>query len=319
MAPDDDETGGAPTGDEVVDGVPVHEVVALLSVAPEEFVTARTARVKELRSAGNRELATALGKLRKPSRGVWVAGEVARRDPDLAAEVVAAAQDAEDAMSGATSEAGPPDLRTALEALRAAVGRAASAGAAVDRATDRPAVELALREILSDQTARRAWAGGWLLHMPSESAAPPDELAPRRARREAERAASAGKTAGSAEASRTREPEEAAETAAERRARKAEEAARLAARREREKALRRAEKALADAGDLLARADAAHDDATAEQEDVERRLADLEAEAETARRRVDESAAEADAARAAVEEARAALAALAVLEDVDEE
>lgn len=319
MPTDDEASGGAPAEPELVDGVPTDEVVALLSVPPDEFVSARTARVKELKSAGEKDLAAAVGKLRKPSRGVWVVGEVARRDPELAAEVVDAAEGAETAMSGLTPGSGPPDLRSALEELRTAVGRAASAGAAVDRATDRPAVELALREILSDPGARRAWAGGWLLVMPSESSAPPDELAPRRARREAERAAAAGQRGGARGPERDEPPEVPKETAAERRARKAEEAARLAARRERERALRKAGKALADAGDLLAQAAAAHDDALAEQEEIEHRLSELQAEVESARQRTSGSATDLEAAQARADEARAALTALEEHEHDDED
>src|SRR5690606_15057820 len=51
VAADDDATGGAPSEWELVDGVPTDEVVALLSVPQDEFVAARTVRVKELKAA----------------------------------------------------------------------------------------------------------------------------------------------------------------------------------------------------------------------------------------------------------------------------
>src|SRR4051795_10838640 len=101
----------------VVDGVPSAELVALLSVPPEEFVTARAARVKELRSQGRRAEAAALGKVRKPLRLVWTIGEVARQDPELAATAVDAAGRAAEAMGGRG------DVRAAFDDLRTVVAR----------------------------------------------------------------------------------------------------------------------------------------------------------------------------------------------------
>ena len=163
--------------DDTIDGVPVAELVALLSAPPEQFVARRTARAKELRAEGHRADAAALAKVHKPRRLVWAVGEVARRQPELATEAADAAEEAEEAM------AGRGDVRAVLARFRDVVGRAAEVGGAVDPSVDRSAAELALREVLADPTARSAWARGCLLGLPSETPVPADELAPRRAKR----------------------------------------------------------------------------------------------------------------------------------------
>lgn len=267
--------------------------------------------MKALKATGQRDRANALGKLRKPSRLVWVVGQIARADPDLAHEAVTAADDAEAATVGAG------DIRAVLEGFRAVVARAASAGAALDETTSRASIELALREVLSDPTARRDWALGCLLTMPSERAVPVDELAPRRARRAAEKAAVArlasrtdGAPDGAADAVKP-----APETAADRKARKAEEAARAAKRRERDKAVARARKQVAKLSDHRSALAGTVDAARAEVVDLEVRLTELEAEAERARAQLAAHESELAAADAELTSARTDLDAL---EDQDE-
>lgn len=54
----------------------------LYGVAPAEFVAARTARVEAAKRAGDKELAAAVGKLRKPTLSAWTANLLAREAPD---------------------------------------------------------------------------------------------------------------------------------------------------------------------------------------------------------------------------------------------
>ncbi|MGO4614057.1 hypothetical protein AB4305_26475 [Nocardia sp. 2YAB30] len=54
----------------------------LYGVAPAEFVPARTARVEAAKRAGDKKLATAIGKLRKPTVSAWTANLLAREAPD---------------------------------------------------------------------------------------------------------------------------------------------------------------------------------------------------------------------------------------------
>ncbi len=53
----------------------------LYSLPREEFVAARDARAKEARSAGQRELATAIRVLRKPTVAAWLVNLLAREHP----------------------------------------------------------------------------------------------------------------------------------------------------------------------------------------------------------------------------------------------
>ncbi|HKY15359.1 MAG TPA: hypothetical protein VJM33_10590 [Microthrixaceae bacterium] len=261
--------------DGLVDGVPAPELVALLSMPPEEFVTARAARVKELRGEGQREVAAALAKVRKPLRLVWTIGEIARRDPELAAESVDAAEEAGEAMVG------QGDVRAAFSQLRDVVARMSEAGRAIDPTVDRAGLELALRQVLSDPTARTSWAEGRLLVLPDEAVSTGDELAPRRARRDANRR--------EARAERSEAPKP---TAAEQRARD------------------RARSRLADS---QARVDAArtdHDAATVAWREATDRLADAQAEEAKARRAIDTSTKALEGAEHRRAEAQATLDAL---------
>jgi hypothetical protein len=56
--------------------------VDLYGLAPSEFVPARTARVQAAKDAGDKELAAAIGKLRKPTVTAWTVNLLAREAPD---------------------------------------------------------------------------------------------------------------------------------------------------------------------------------------------------------------------------------------------
>jgi hypothetical protein len=53
----------------------------LYGLPPQEFTAARDARAAEARKAGEKDLATALKQLRKPSTGAWVANQLVREQP----------------------------------------------------------------------------------------------------------------------------------------------------------------------------------------------------------------------------------------------
>jgi hypothetical protein len=53
----------------------------LYGLDPAEFVDTRKARATQAREAGDRELATAIGKLRKPTLVAWVVNNFAREEP----------------------------------------------------------------------------------------------------------------------------------------------------------------------------------------------------------------------------------------------
>lgn len=84
----------------------------LYGVALEDFMTTRTALVAEAKQRGDKALATAIGKLRKPSLGAWAVNLIARHDRDAVTALVGlgvrmrAAQSALDAatLTGLRSE-----------------------------------------------------------------------------------------------------------------------------------------------------------------------------------------------------------------------
>jgi hypothetical protein len=97
----------------------------------EDFVARRTALARELRRT-DREAADAVGKLRKPSAGVWAIDQVAADDPALIAELLAAGADARQAQGNvAAGTASREDLHIATGRLRDAVDAAALAALGV--------------------------------------------------------------------------------------------------------------------------------------------------------------------------------------------
>lgn len=124
----------------------------------EDFVARRTALVRELRRT-DREAADAVGKLRKPSAGVWAIDQVAAGDPALIAALLAAGADARQAQGNvAAGTASREDLRIASGRLRDAVDAAALAAVGVLTRAEHAASEDTTRRIRT--TLQAAAAGG---------------------------------------------------------------------------------------------------------------------------------------------------------------
>src|SRR6201990_1669766 len=86
----------------------------------EEFVSERDAAAKALRRAGDRDAANALAKLPKPTPAAWAANQVARTEPEILDEFLAAGGALREAQE--TALAGDASgLRDAIRAQRAAV------------------------------------------------------------------------------------------------------------------------------------------------------------------------------------------------------
>jgi hypothetical protein len=84
------------------------EVAAeLYAVSPEEFVDERTARVKRARVDGDRELATAVSKLPKPTTAAWLLNRLVRERPDRVRELISLG----DALREAQQKLSGPQLR----------------------------------------------------------------------------------------------------------------------------------------------------------------------------------------------------------------
>jgi hypothetical protein len=75
----------------------------LYALSPDDFIERRRQLVAEARKAGNRELATQIGKLRRPTRSAWLINLLAREEPDKIQELLelgATLQAAQQRMAG---------------------------------------------------------------------------------------------------------------------------------------------------------------------------------------------------------------------------
>jgi hypothetical protein len=105
----------------------------------DEFVPRRDALVRELRGAGQKDDAEMIKRMPKPSAPAWVVNQLARTEPDdMRALMEAGAELRRTQEWLLRGEAEPADLRSAVEAERAAVGRLVRTGAAILTAAGRP-------------------------------------------------------------------------------------------------------------------------------------------------------------------------------------
>jgi hypothetical protein len=147
------------------DVIPEADLERLYGVPLAEFITARTATARRLRTAGQREAATAVGRLPKPTVAAWAVNQLARRHRDDLEALVEAGGRLRSAVEG------PPDpaaFRGAMaderELLRSLV---AAAGPIVEETgRSAPAVLERVRETLqaaaADEGAARAVVAGRL-------------------------------------------------------------------------------------------------------------------------------------------------------------
>jgi hypothetical protein len=99
----------------------IDEVVAELLAGPlDEFTSRRNAKAKELKAAGQRELAAEVASLKKPPVAVWAVNQLARRNKPVLEGLRRAGARVVQAQSGAVSGAknAAPELRSASEALQ---------------------------------------------------------------------------------------------------------------------------------------------------------------------------------------------------------
>ncbi|HKP90138.1 MAG TPA: hypothetical protein VJT75_09215, partial [Thermoleophilaceae bacterium] len=108
-------TASDPTA--VPDGVPEDAVDELYGLPIDEFTPRRDALAKELRGAGNRDAATWVKGLRKPSAAAWLVNQIARARARDARALVDAGEALRAAHEGVVAgAAGADELRAAVEA-----------------------------------------------------------------------------------------------------------------------------------------------------------------------------------------------------------
>lgn len=151
----------------------------LYGLAPEEFTAARTARVKEARDAGERDLAAAVQALRKPTTGAWLLNQFVRRHDDEVAQVLALGARLREAQGtlGAVELRALDQQRRQLTAAVARQVRSLGEGDGRRVSTLVTAdVEETLRSAMVDEAAGRALATGLLTDTFSATGIDPVDL-----------------------------------------------------------------------------------------------------------------------------------------------
>jgi hypothetical protein len=265
----------------------------LYALPPGDFTAARDARVAAARAAGDRDLARAIGALRRPVVSAWLVNQLAREARDQVAGLVALGESlrlAQQDLSGDRLRELSVQRRQLVAGLMAEARRLAErdgrpAGLQVERE-----VEATLQAALADADAAAAVRAGCLaspLSYAGLGVGEADAVAVARrqvTRREPGTAPARDKAPAKERAQRPsgRRP---AETPAEREARRATEAAERQARQAAAEAERRAAQ-IAEAEQAVRRATDAAAAAAADLEEAERQVASARAAQESARRLV---------------------------------
>ena len=143
-------------------------VAALYQAPPEDFVSARAARVKALRDSGDEDAAKQVAALRKPTVGAWLVNLLVGDDPSLSDQVSALA----DQLRTAQEQLSGEDLRALgrqrQELVSGLVARARAlakeAGRGVTGSVLDTEVESSLRAALADPDVAREVLSGQLTH-----------------------------------------------------------------------------------------------------------------------------------------------------------
>jgi hypothetical protein len=280
----------------------------LYGLHPDRFVPRRTELVKAAKAVKDKETATAIGALRKPSLGAWLANVLARESPDEVGaleELGGQLRSAQETLSGDA-------LRTLTSQRRELVGALVARARKLAREDGEKVGDSVARDLeqtiaaaLADPDAARAFAAGRLttalepgVGFTGGSTArgaggttrrpPPRGAGPRPAPRRQEPGPDDGPDPAEAERERARE---AAERAVERAREERDDTARAA-----ERARHRVEQAASD-----------HDEAAAAVRSLRERLERAEAEESAAREALDTAREAADEADTAADDARRAL------------
>jgi hypothetical protein len=282
----------------------------LYGLHPDAFVPARDDAVAEARQEGDRDLARAIGRLRRPTRAAWLANLLARERPDQLDGLLALAGDlasAQRTLDGSALRALSAQRTRLVTAMARQGGRlAAQAG---DSATESVVRDLAgiLEAALADPAVADEVRSGRLTRTVSYSGfgPGPGSAGGRDANGTAPTAADGGRArAAQAGEGRGGSGQDEPDTGHERSERDRAERERIERERaERERALAEAERAADAARDRQESADADRADADAAHESAKAQVADLAAELEGARERERTAAATARAATATARDA----------------
>lgn len=154
----------SPEADDAVPGLD-DAVDELYVLAPEEFVGRRDDLAKQARSAGDRRLAAAVRRLKRPTTSAWALNLLSREEPDLVGQLLElgeALRQAQSGLDGAAVRELDKQRRAVVGAMaRRAGALAADHGHRLDAELSRQ-VEQSLAAALSDPEAGAAVTSGQL-------------------------------------------------------------------------------------------------------------------------------------------------------------
>ena len=283
----------------------------LYALVPEEFTAARNARAKEVKT-DDRELGARIGELRKPSPAAWIVNQLVRDQADAIDALLDLGAELREAQAGGDGKALTSIGSERRKMVSGLLNQATQLADAADRSPSRAVldeVEQTLIAATVDEAAGEALRTGRLVRSlqavgfedvdldgavagEASAAGPAARRAARPARREKETRAD-DKEAGARRAER----EEAERAERDERGRAERERAEADVREARERA-EQAQRALAEAEDLLHAAEWNADELRDERHDLETRLKELRSEIAEAER--DEREAERVRAKAAI-------------------
>jgi len=137
----------------------------LYGLVPEEFTAARDARAKAARSAGDRDLASAVRGLRRPSVAAWAVNQLVRRHADVVGQLTrlaTAMREAQLSLAGAELRTLTAEQKELTALVRALVEQDAdAAGVALSAAAGEQVVQT-LRAAVADEDAAVAVRSGRL-------------------------------------------------------------------------------------------------------------------------------------------------------------
>jgi hypothetical protein len=134
----------------------------LADVPPGEFVAKRNALVKELRAAGKTAEARAIARRRRPAPSVWAVNHLARTQPELVGDLVAAGKALAGAQRAILKGGGVDKMRDAEAALREALGAVEKELQTLSGAALRRAMDTLRAAATADDATRAALRGGQL-------------------------------------------------------------------------------------------------------------------------------------------------------------
>jgi hypothetical protein len=279
----------------------------LYALVPEEFTAARNARVKEAK-ADDRELGDRIAELRKPSPAAWIVNQLVREHPDAIDELLDLGSDLRDAQAAGDGKALTNIGSERRKLVSALLKQATEIADAADRSPSRAVldeVEQTLIAATVDEAAGEALRTGRLVRslqavgfedVDLDGAVAGEASASRPAKRRSARPARRGKEATADDEATARRTERDGAARAER-DRAQREGAETDVREARERA-EQAQRALAEAEDLLHAAEWNADELRDERHELETRLKELRSEIADAER--DEREAERVRAKAAI-------------------